>query len=193
MERKKKIGVVFVIGIMLVSVLALCGCTEENGNPSSRSGVDLVDPPDIEVGADGMTNEQENIYKRTLRENQEGNMQHLYVFSLLNGDCLLYSPVDGKVTSSGKRLTPYTVMENEYLDPEDGFTIEIGGETYMTNEVVQDDGTYGSSNEYVYWFDLYDNYHQLYLSGDMMLVVVEYPLDIPNIIVNLELQGGDGE
>lgn len=59
--------------------------------------------------AEGYSIEQRNVMTRLERDNKPGSIKHLYVISAMSGQVLLYSTVKGKVTSSGKRLTPNSV------------------------------------------------------------------------------------
>jgi hypothetical protein len=89
---------------------------------------------------------------------------------------ILYSTAKGKVSSSGKRLSPYTVYAGSYSTASiDGIPIMIGGAKYRTGEVFQDDGTYGSSSEYLYWWDARGLYHQHYISGGQIVHVSDSP------------------
>lgn len=154
--------------------------------PTATTGVTKA-TADVEVGSDGLTAEQRNIKDRLAAENQPGAIKHLYVVSAYSGDVILYSTVKGKVSSSGKRLSPYTVYAGSYSASSiDGIPIDIGGERYHTAEVLQDDGTYGNSAEYLYWRDSRDILHQHYPSGGQIVHVSESPMAWPKIILNLE-------
>ncbi|MEK7183127.1 MAG: hypothetical protein AAB776_00665 [Patescibacteria group bacterium] len=157
--------------------------------PVSASGVSITHVK-VPVGSDGLTAEQRNIRDRLVLDNTPGSIKHLYIISLESGDVLLYSTVRVKVTSSGKRLSPTTVgvTDGQYVSAGHmGVPVGIGQNTYFTGEVLQDDGTYGSSAEYIYWFDVRGAYHQQYVTGGMMLHVSDQPIAFPKIIVNLEL------
>ena len=165
--------------------LAACDLTTP-APPTSTTGVAKA-TADVTVGSDGLTAEQRNIKDRLAAENQPGAIKHLYVVSAYSGDVILYSTVKGKVSSSGKRLSPYTVYAGSYGSAGiDGIPIVIGGERYRTAEVLQDDGTYGSSAEYLYWRDARDVLHQHYVSGGQIVHVSESPMAWPKIIMNLE-------
>ena len=58
---------------------------------------------------------------------------------------------------------------------------------HITLEVVQDDGTYGHSSEYLYWWDTKGVYHQHYVSGGQIVHVSSQPLAVKGIIINMEL------
>lgn len=105
----------------------------------------------------------------------------MYVISAYSGQVIIYSTVDGKITSSGKRLSPTIANQASGY----GFRIAAGDLDFVTNEVLQDDGTYGSSEGYVYWWDTKGVYHQHYVSGGQILHVSSQPLSVKNIIINM--------
>lgn len=181
------------ISVCLCLVL-FCGCRSltSASEPASDSGVTKASVA-VPVGPDGLTVEQRNIKRRLERDNKPGSIKHLYIFSAYSGQCLLYSTVDGKVTSGGKRLTPKTVTsdDGEFVDSDfRGFAISIGGRDYRTGEVLQDDGTYGESGEYLYWFDTAGHYYQYYITGGMFPVVSDTALAVKSVTVNLSIAGG---
>src|SRR3974377_2073483 len=119
--------------------------------PVSSSGVKKADVK-IPVGANGLATEQTNISERLKKDNEPGALKFLYIISQYTGDVIMFSTVKGKVTSGGKRLTPltvnghYTTASNAWCP---NFSVQIGNDWYCTNEVLQDDGTYGSSGDYI--------------------------------------------
>src|SRR3989344_9304929 len=97
----------------LVSISALgilVGC---NQSVQSVSGTKMAQVGRVKTGVDGLTIEQRNIIERIKMDNQVGSVKHLYVISAYSGQVLIYSTVRGKVTSSGKRLTPDRVDGTE--------------------------------------------------------------------------------
>ena len=172
----------------ILVVLALFVLTACRDNPPvSASGVSKASV-DVPVGPDGLTSEQRNIKVRLLEDNRPGAIKHLYVISAWSGDVLIYSTVKGKVTSGGKRLTPTSVatVGSDGLSGNEGFLVQIGDQSYYTSEVLQDDGTYGSSGQYLFWQDSKDNYHQHYLSGGQIVHISSQPLSVPKVILNME-------
>ena len=167
----------FLIITTLLVVFGLVGCDEIS---TSNSGVQKADVV-VGTGADGLTVEQRNVKERILIDNKIGSIKHLYVISAYSGQCLIYSTVKGKVTSSGKRLTPSSVS-GEY-----GFLVQFGNDQEYTNEVLQDDGTYGSSNEYIYWWDTKGIYHQHYVQGGQIVHVSDQPMPVKSVTINMEL------
>ncbi|MDX1988358.1 MAG: hypothetical protein SFV17_16855 [Candidatus Obscuribacter sp.] len=168
-----------VSGLFVLANLVSCGYTPEQ--PSSTSGVQKVN---VQVAVDpttGKTIEQTNIEKRLLLDNKVGSIKHLYIIAPTSGQVLIYSTVKGKVTSSGKRLTPNTINSSTY-----GFPIMFGSDKHYTSEVLQDDGTYGTSSEYIYWFDSAGRYHQHYFTGGQIIHISDQPLNVPSVVLNLE-------
>ena len=166
----------------LISILAIClffvltsesGC--ETAKPKSNSDVSQVNA-DVPLNANGHTIEQENIKKRYHDDNMPGAIKHLYIISAYSGQVLVYSTVKGKVTSSGKRLSPTTYAVSGYSQ-----------EYY--SDVMQDDGTYGSSVEYIYWWDTKGVYHQQYITGGMILHISSQPISVKSVIINMENTG----
>lgn len=144
----------YIIPIVVFVVLSGCGL-QSNGNntPQSASGVRKAEVQ-VQTNPDGLTTEQQNIKDRLLEDNKPGSVKHLYVISAYSGQVIIYSTVRGKVTSGGKRLTPTTVAAfgGQYNQAE-GVVVTVNGRNYQTNEVIQDDGTYGHSADYLYWWD----------------------------------------
>lgn len=163
-------------------VMALVGCGAEP--VQSISGTKMATVGKISLNSSGNTVEQQNIKDRVAMDNKPGSIKHLYVISAYSGQVLIYSTVKGKVTSSGKRLTPTSASNNE-----GSFYIEIDGRRYYTNELLGEDGTFGHSVEYLYWWDSKGIYHQHYIQGGQILHVSDQPLSVKGVVINMELSG----
>lgn len=61
----------------------------------------------------------------------------------------------------------------------------------MLPEVLQDDGTYGDSIEFLYWYDSKGIYHQLYPAGGQIIQVSSEPIAVSSVTINLELNSKD--
>lgn len=170
--------------------LALTGCDEDSNNHDVKavSGVSQATVK-VETDPSGLTVEQRNVRDRLLMDNKPGSIKHLYVISPLSGQVILYSTVKGKVTSSGKRLSPRSVATQggEYVGGDfGGIPVTIGGMTRRTPEVLEDDGTYGSSVDYIYWWDAQGRYHQHFFTGGQIIHVSDQPIQTKGVIINLE-------
>ncbi len=173
--------------IVVLLSLFLTACIDSPAAPKSDSGVTKATAA-VQTGADGLTIEQRNVRDRLAIDNKPGSIKHLYVISAYSGQVVMYSTVRGKVTSSGKRLSPTSVASGD-AQPFGGIPVDIGGRTRYTGEVLQDDGTYGSSVEYLYWWDTTGRYHQHYVSGGQILHISDQPIATKSIILNLEHSG----
>lgn len=155
-------------------------------DPQSDSGVTKAEVQ-VQTDASGLTIEQKNIQERYKRDNTPGSIKHLYIISAYSGQVLIYSTVKGKVTSSGKRLNPTSVVDaTSGYSRTYGFNVNIGGRNCRTTEVLQDDGTYGSSIEYLFWVDTKGVYHQQYVTGGMLLHISDQPISVKSVIINME-------
>ena len=165
-------------------ILSVSSCRVED-SPVSSSGVKKATVK-VETNLEGTTIEQQNVKNRLLTDNRIGAIKHIYIISPYSGKILLYSTVKGKVTSSGKRLTPTSISDDGISKPQ----VKIGNNHYDTNEVLQDDGTYGSSDPYIFWWDSKGIYHQHFLTGGQIIHVSDKILRVnPNEIqINLETE-----
>ena len=114
-------------------------------------------------------------------------MSNRYIISAYSGQTLIYSTVKGKVTSSGKRLSPTSVVvgaSGERRRP--GYS--TGADDMVTSEVVQDDGTFGSSIPYLYWWDTKGVYHQHYISGGQIIHISDQPVSVKGVIINMAIE-----
>ena len=161
------------------------GC--DGGQSKAGSGIE-VKTTTVQPGADGFTVEQRNIKDRLALDNKPGSIKHLYVISAYSGQVIMYSTVKGKVTSSGKRLTPTSVLWSDHAAGVNGNQVFLNGERFVTSEMTQDDGSFGTSNEYIYWWDVQGRYHQLYVSGGTLVTLSDQPIPIKSVILNIEQQ-----
>jgi hypothetical protein len=149
---------------MIALLLIGGGCDETPSNKPQQATVS------VQAGADGLTVEQRNVRERLIQDNKPGAIQHLYVISAYSGQVLLYSTVRGKVTSSGKRLDR----------PE-----EYQGASFSYSR-MGDDGTWGQSVPYIYWWDSRGIYHQHYVEGGQIVHVSSEPIAVKGVVINLE-------
>jgi len=176
--------------VVSIAALALAGCQTES-EQKSASGVQRVEVK-VKTDPTGKTVEQKNVADRLIADNQVGSIKHLYIISAYSGQVIMYSTVKGKVTSSSKRLTPKTTSgyRGEYHGS--ALPFNLNGETWRTNEVLGDDGTYGSSlPAYLYWWDVQGRYHQHYPSGGQIIHVSDQPINVKSITINLESKHAD--
>lgn len=176
----------FVIVVLMICVMVGCDELATSSQPQAASGVTQATAK-VVTGSDGLTVEQRNVKARLEEDNKPGSIKHLYIISPYSGQVILYSTVKGKVTSGGKRLTPTQVSTNNPSNSSmDGSRVWIAGQEFRTPEVLQDDGTYGQSGDYLYWWDVRGVYHQHYLTGGQIVHVTSQPMSVKSIIINVE-------
>jgi len=159
MKLKSKLMTTALLGLTL---MGLTGCIDNK----TQAANDVK----VEKNSSGYTPEQQNIKKRLELENQPGKIQYFYAFSPMN-NTYFYATVEGKVTSSGKSL----ISQQDY-NSGNGVTDAIG-----------QDGTYGSSAPYLYFFDPEQNYYQFYINSAFQVIVSDKPIAIPSNSVKVEL------
>lgn len=157
--------------VLLFVCISLAGCPAKT---QSRSGVTIAAPPAVKT-LGGLTAEQTNIRKRTAILSDPNKTFHIYVFSTSTGRCLFYSQSKRKTTSSSKRLTPKLLHPYESTSLQ---TFRVGKDTFYTKELMSDDGTFGSSTPYTYWFDLDESYKSIASTGGTATVVLEHKLGV---------------
>lgn len=167
----KKFMVCMMAGVCCFMCMGVDSCKQQ----VSTSGVSKA-TAQVQVQSNGLTVEQDNIKRRLELENRPGAIKHLYVLSAYSGQAIIYSTVKGKVTSSGKRISP-------------SMYCEYGTGGSYTPERLGDDGVYGSSVEYLYWWDVQGRYHQHYVQGGQIVHISDQPLPVKSITLNLESVG----
>jgi len=167
-----------------IAIIGFMGC-ETPTQQKSDSGVEKASVK-IKTDVNGQTIEQKNIISRLQRDNDLGSLKHLYIISSFTGNVMEYSTVKGKVTSGNKRLSPKTI--NNSPNTGNYNYVKMDNKTYLTDEVLDDGGSYGESMNYVYWFDAQDNYHQYFPSGGTYLHISDKPLRIKKSNLTFEMQ-----
>lgn len=181
----KRIAMFFGLVAMALFLMGNKGGCDGDYTPQSTSGVKKAEVR-VQTDANGHTTEQNNIGQRLVEDNKPGTIKHFYIISAYSGQVILYSTVRGKVTSSGKRLTPTTVTNN-CNGGGCGIPVAIGDYTGTTNEVLQDDGAYGTSDPYIYWWDTKGQYYQYYITGGVLPILSDKPLAVKSVIINMEV------
>ncbi len=178
-------------GVIAFAVLGASSVAIAQSNNNQNISTSGVRQQSVRIypGSDGFTTEQRNVRDRLLEDNKPGAIKHLYVISPFSGQALIYSTVRGKVTSSGKRLAPLTVSARDgkgVYSEHAGIRIKLGTETYRTGEIIEDDGTYGSSVDYIYWWDTQGVYHQHFFTDGQIIHITNAPIALKSILLNVE-------
>lgn len=156
--------------ILICLTVFLIGCVDRP--VQSVSGVKMASSP-VQTDDSGHTPEQINILDKIQSDARPDMVWHAYFISPHTGKVFLYQEIRGKVTSSGKRLTPETVQTGL-----NGQSFKIGETTYYTEELIGEDGTFGKSTNYLFWKDEKGIRHRHYDLGSHVLHMTDKPIDI---------------
>lgn len=118
--------------------------------------------------------EIENITRRLQLTSAPGLIGYVVLFNDM-GQPIKYTTVKGKITSGSKRLT----------SPQELKLLTTGGNmSYEVIDAPSDEGTYGSSNPYIYFWDQNGTYIQW--SGDYLYSDKPIRLSVEPLVVEIE-------
>jgi hypothetical protein len=156
--KKRLLTAALLVGMLFTVAAVDPECDNSDAVTTARSGVSIA-----------------SAKHRLEMENTPGAIQHLYILSAYSGQVLLYSTVKGKVTSSGKRLSPTQRAVTGYSAD-------------YHPELIGDDGTYGTSIEYLYWWDVKGVYRQIYVTGGTFTVISDQPQQFGHVTMQAEIR-----
>lgn len=159
----------FLVIAAIVPLLSAQDCSNKSQRASSGAA-QVTDFFEVPLNSRGNTVEQQNIMDRLRVTTDPTKVLWIHLIGL-DGTIIRRMPVRAKVTSSGKRLEPVTAANRNESYPEAGNGRE-------TTEFIQADGTYGSSDNYIYWFDPMGRYHQYGTAGGIGYLITDYPIDL---------------
>lgn len=158
--------------VLILTTLLLAGCNEQ-----ADTGVKHAQAEKAAQAANSITFTQnaeiDNIKRRLELTSNPGQIGFII---LLNdaGQPILYESVVGKVTSSGKRLTPPKKLWN--VDKGEWSGTEV-------NDAPSDEGTWGSSNPYIFYWNTSGDYRQW--SGAYLYSDKPFRLNVVPLVVNI--------
>lgn len=172
--------------IALLLTVLLTGCDINTQTSATNKSIANA-APTISKNADGTTLEQDQIraYRSTFSDPK--SVKHLYVFND-QGACVFYDTVRGKVTSGGKRLRPKTVAatDGSHVGAQHyGIPVQIDGKWRRTSEVPSFDGTFGSSEAYIYWRNTAGQFRKLSLGAGMSTITTTAPMRTIKAVVDI--------
>ena len=157
------------LGTLVLSIgLLLSGCDDPQQNQRDLQSQEAQKAANS-VRFNGQNAEIDNITKRITLTSQPGIVGYVLLMNEA-GQPILYETVVGKITSGSKRLTP----PNKWWYTPGGGHASIGG-------APSDEGTWGSSSEYIfYWNDRgeYRQWNGKYLYSDKPFRTRQEPLII---------------
>ena len=174
MKRKILVALSAIFAFVLFTAESCEPTTQQSNSITGASSI--KESFDIPKNSKGNTIEQEQILERVKRTSDPTKILWIHIIAL-DGHIIFRNPVRCKVSSSGKRLQPtHAVVESQNSGGD--FPPVPGSPGVLTDELLQADGTYGSSDAYIFWFDPQDRYHQ---KGEGYLLT-DYPIDLDNPI-----------
>lgn len=157
---------------LAAAALTLAGCGEAPSGPSSVKQTQAQKAAEAAQSIDYTENAEIDNIKRRLELTSKPGAIGFVVLLNEAGQPILYTSVKGKITSSGKRLT----SPQQQVEVDHG---EFRGTTLGASP--SDEGTWGSSDPYIYFWDTNDVYHQWvgnYLYSDQPIRLRVEPLVI---------------
>jgi hypothetical protein len=174
---KKLFVILFVMSVVLVS------CAPYSQTQAEREQA-------VKDSSTGAIYEIKNFLERrninTRQELFDNPAQVSWIYCLgETGTVVFYGEVVGKVTSSTKRLEPISTTGSDYNAA--GSPLCYSG--ICTNEVMQQDGTFGNSDAYVYWYDSAGNYYQ----WDGLYFLTSVPIKVNESVLNMRSVDSGGQ
>lgn len=162
----------FGIVAAMAASLALAGCDIQ---PEPQTAKDVQAQKAAEAANSIQFDENAEIDNIKRRLQLTSNPGQIGFVLLLNemGKPVMYTGVKGKITSGGKRLT--APQEYKCLG------VAGGGCSYQTVDAPSDEGTYGSSNPYVFFWTTDGQYIQW--SGKYLYSDKPFRISDPTIVV----------
>ncbi|MDO8510013.1 MAG: hypothetical protein Q7S15_00070 [bacterium] len=173
----KKASCIFAMLFMVSLMLGAEGGCEEASNQQSASGAMQAKVISVPLNSKGQTCEQQNVQDRIRITTDPTKVMWIHMIAL-DGKIVRRMPVRNKVTSSGKRLEP-SKAAGTYISSSTSSSLPRYNE-WTTDELLGPDGTYGGSDNYIYWFDPMGRYHQWGTAGGLGYLVTDYPIDLEN-------------
>lgn len=171
---KKSLTAILLIGAL--ATVGFSGACYSNQQVAPGGATQVTNLPKVPRNRNGLTVEQQMIQDRIDVTNDPTKVMWIHLISL-DGKIIKRMPVAHKITSSGKRLVPVQAAEaGNGLPSFKG----ADGTIYYTAEFLQPDGTFGKSDDYVFWFDPQHRYHQWGTAGGLGYLLTDYPIDLTN-------------
>lgn len=121
--------------------------------------------------------EIDNIKKRIENTSHPGTMGFVILLNQ-SGQPILYEGVVGKITSGSKRLTK-PMQTKQY-----GIGGANGGAAYVNEPAPSDEGTWGSSAEYIFYWNQNGEYRQW--NGGYLYSDKPFRLRVEPLVVNVD-------
>jgi len=164
--------------ILPVAALLLAGCLPEQ-RPTQQVKNTQAELAQRAANSIQFTDNAEidNIKNRVELTSMPGLLGYVILFNE-SGQPIMYEGVRGKITSGSKRLTPPDLAQQI------GTGGQNGGQHSVVRQAPSDEGTYGSSNPYIFYWNIDGVYRQW--SGHYLYSTQPMRLTIQPLVVNIE-------
>jgi hypothetical protein len=170
------------IALFLAATLALSlgACNEPNARQEAKTMKNVQADKAAAAAASVVitdNTEIDNIKKRLELMSKPGVLMYIVLLNQA-GQPIMYEGVTSKITSSGKQLTkPYSVGQH-YIGGQNG------GTSYLVEQQPADNGLWGSSGDYIYYWNTDGAYRQW--SGDYILSDAPLRLKIEPLVTSIK-------
>jgi hypothetical protein len=161
------------IALVTTSALLLAGC-DVNPQPNPAKTAQAEKAAEAANSINFSENaEIDNIKARLELTSNPGQIGFVLLLNEM-GKPVMYTSVKGKITSGAKRLTP----------PQEVKCLEVAGQVGCSQQMVDspsDEGTYGSSNPYIFFWTADGQYIQW--SGKYLYSDKPFRIEDPTIVI----------
>lgn len=162
------------ITLAATSALLLSACVETNPGPNPAKATQAQKAAEAANSIQFSENaEIDNIKRRLELTSNPGQIGFVLLLNEM-GKPVMYTSVKGKITSGGKRLTP----------PQEVRCLEVAESVGCSQQMVEapsDEGTYGSSNPYIFFWTADGQYIQW--SGKYLYSDKPFRIEDPTIVI----------
>lgn len=159
-------------GILAVPLLLSSGCKPEEPIQSNKTTQSQIAQRTAESITFAENGEIENIKRRLELTSSPQKLMYIVLVNQM-GQPILYEGVRGKVTSGGKALTPRDRVVRQ--------DVGVQYSWYGIRAAPSDEGTYGSSGEYIFYWNTDGVYRQW--AGPYLLSDQPIHLSQPTLVI----------
>lgn len=161
--------------VVLIAALALtlAGCDATKSQPQQRN----VQAEKAAAAANTIVfsdnSEIDNIKARIELTSKPGQIGFVILLNE-SGQPIMYEGVKGKITSGSKRLTKPSAIR---------YNSNMNGQSWLVDQTPSDEGTWGSSNEYIFYWNQNGEYRQW--NGKYLYSDKPFRLRVEPLVVNV--------
>ncbi len=159
--------------IVMAAALSVAACEPTKSQPQQRN----VQADKAAAAANAIVfsdnSEIDNIKARIELTSKPGTIGFVILLNE-SGQPIMYEGVKGKITSGSKRLTKPTAIRH---------SSNMNGQGWLLDQSPSDEGTWGSSNEYIFYWNQNGEYRQW--NGKYLYSDKPFRLRVEPLVVNV--------